>query len=60
MALGRACGVAEGDGPVSGCVVAELLLSWIDWVEVEAQGFPELMEELRRLRGAVMLALMIS
>ena len=28
--------------------------SWVRWVEHEARGFPELMEDLRRLRGAVM------
>jgi hypothetical protein len=34
----------------------ELLLTWIEWVEVEVRGFPDLMEELNRLRGAVMVA----
>ena len=29
-------------------------LSLLEWVEVELQGFEELLEELRRLRGAVM------
>ena len=35
---------------------AELLMSWFDWVEVEAQGIDDLVEGLRRLRGAVMKA----
>jgi len=35
---------------------AELLLSWFEWVEVEAQGFPDLLEGLCWLRGAVMKA----
>ncbi len=35
---------------------AELLLTWLEWVEVEIQGFEDLMEELHRLRGAVMAA----
>jgi hypothetical protein len=35
---------------------AELMLSWFEWVEVEAQGFPDLLEGLGRLRGAVMKA----
>ena len=30
------------------------LLSWLEWVEVELQGFDDLVEDLRRLRGAVM------
>jgi hypothetical protein len=41
---------------VSECAVAELLLSWIEWVEVEVRAFPEVMERLRLLRGAVMVA----
>ncbi len=32
---------------------AELLLSWFEWVEVEALGCPALLEGLCRLRGAV-------
>jgi hypothetical protein len=36
--------------------LASLLLTWIDWVEVEVLGFPELLERMRRLRGAVMTA----
>jgi hypothetical protein len=36
--------------------MAELLLTWIDWVEVEVRGFPEMVERLERLRGAVMVA----
>ena len=35
---------------------AELLLSWFEWVEVEVRGFPDLLEGLCRLRGAVMKA----
>ena len=34
----------------------ELLLTWLEWVEVEVQGFEDLVEELQRLRGAVMVA----
>ncbi len=34
----------------------ELMLSILEWVEVEAQGFPDLVEGLCRLRGAVMKA----
>ena len=36
--------------------MTELLLTWIDWVEVEVRGFDHFVEELRRLRGAVMVA----
>ena len=32
------------------------LLSWFEWVEVELQGFEDLVEQLRLLRGAVMTA----
>ena len=35
---------------------AEVLLSILEWVEVEARGFPDLLEGLCRLRGAVMKA----
>ena len=35
---------------------AELLLSWFEWVEMEVRGFPDLLEGLCRLRGAVMKA----
>ena len=35
---------------------AELLMSIFEWVEVEAQGVPDLVEGLCRLRGAVMKA----
>jgi hypothetical protein len=35
---------------------AEVLLSILEWVEVEVRGFPDLLEGLRRLRGAVMKA----
>jgi len=35
---------------------AELLMSWLEWVEVEAQGVDDLVEGLHRLRGAVMKA----
>jgi hypothetical protein len=34
----------------------EGLLSWLEWVEVEARGFDDLVEGLQRLRGAVMVA----
>ncbi len=34
----------------------ELLLTWIEWVEVEVRGIDHFEEELRRLRGAVMVA----
>jgi len=37
-------------------VEAELLMSWFEWVEVEAQGVDDLVEGLHRLRGAVMKA----
>ena len=30
------------------------LLSWLEWVELEVQGFDDLVEDLRLLRGAVM------
>ena len=33
---------------------AELLMSIFAWVEVEVLGFPDLLEGLSRLRGAVM------
>jgi hypothetical protein len=33
-----------------------LLLTWIEWVEVEVQGIDHFVEELHRLRGAVMVA----
>ena len=35
---------------------AELLLSWFEWVEMEVRGFPDLLEGICRLRGAVMKA----
>ena len=35
---------------------AGLMLSWLEWVEVEARGCPELLEGIGRLRGAVMKA----
>lgn len=35
---------------------AELLMAIFAWIEVEAQGFPDLLEGLSRLRGAVMKA----
>jgi len=35
---------------------AELLLSWFEWIEVEAVGEEDLLEGLRYLRGAVMKA----
>ena len=34
--------------------LASLLLTWIQWAEVEVQGFEDLVERLRLLRGAVM------
>ena len=36
--------------------MVEVLLTWLEWVEVELQGFDDLVEELHRLRGAVMVA----
>jgi hypothetical protein len=39
---------------------AELLMSWIEWVEVEAQGVDHLVEGLHRLRGAVMKAAVVA
>jgi hypothetical protein len=33
-----------------------LLLSWLEWVEVEIGKFPDLMDSLHLLRGAVMTA----
>ena len=39
---------------------AEVLLSWFEWVEVEARGFPDLLEGLARLRGAVMKATAVA
>jgi hypothetical protein len=33
-----------------------LLLSWLEWVEVEVGRFPDLMDSLHLLRGAVMTA----
>ena len=33
-----------------------MLLSWFEWVEVEARGVPRLLEGLDRLRGTVMKA----
>jgi hypothetical protein len=48
---------AREDGMVGeGCLgdgTARLLLSWIEWVEVEAWGWPDLMERIERLRGTV-------
>ena len=31
--------------------MAGLLLTWIEWVDVEVRGFPGLLEDLRRLKG---------
>ena len=46
---------AMGEGrPEDG--MATLLLSWIDWVEVEVRGFPDQVDEMEKLRGAVMVA----
>ena len=39
---------------------AELMLSIFEWVEVEALGFPDLLEGLCRLRGAVMKAAAVA
>jgi hypothetical protein len=39
-------------GGVEGAV--SLLLTWFEWVEAEVRGFPDLVEELHRLRGQVM------
>ncbi len=36
--------------------MTELLLTWIEWVEGEVRGLPDLLEEMCRLRGAVMVA----
>ncbi len=36
--------------------MVEVLLTWLEWVEVELQGFEDLVEELHGLRGAVMVA----
>jgi hypothetical protein len=33
-----------------------LLLTWLEWVEVEVGRFPDLVERVRLLRGAVMTA----
>ncbi len=33
-----------------------LLLTWIEWVEVEVQGYDDLLEGLARLKGALMAA----
>ena len=41
--------------PGAGAAV-ELLLTWIEWVEVETRAFPDVMERRRLLRGAVMVA----
>ena len=34
--------------------MAELLLTGLEWIGVEIQGFEDLVEKLHRLRGAVM------
>lgn len=39
-----------------GVGTVELLLTWLEWVEVEIAGFSELMEDLQRRRGALMVA----
>ena len=39
--------------------MTELLLTWIEWVEVEVRGIDHFVEELRRLRGAVMVAAVV-
>ena len=31
-------------------------MSWFEWVEVEVGAFPDVMERMRLLRGAVMVA----
>jgi hypothetical protein len=38
------------------CAAAELLLTWLDWVGVDVRGWPDLVEEIERLRGAVVIA----
>ena len=35
---------------------AELLMSWMHWVEMEVQGYDDLLEGLSRLKGALMAA----
>ncbi len=35
---------------------AELLMSWLEWVEMEVQGYEDLLEWLSRLKGALMAA----
>ena len=50
--------------PMGACVppcgldvgAAALLLTWVEWCEVEVQSFPDLVERMWRLRGAVMAA----
>ena len=44
-------GLEEGMAGLGG---AAGILTLLEWVEVELEGFPELVEELRMLRGAVM------
>ncbi len=39
---------------------AQLLLTWIEWVEAEVWGYPSLLEGLYRLRGAVMVAAVVG
>ncbi len=40
--------------------MAELLLTWIEWVEVEMRGIDHFVEELHRLRGVVMVAAVVG
>ena len=48
-------GLEEEMAALGGAEVAAAgLLSWLEWVELEVQGLDELVEDLRRLRGAVM------
>ena len=35
---------------------AELLMSWLEWVEMEVQGYEGLLEGLSTLKGALMAA----
>ena len=44
------------DGGRGAGAAVELLLAWIEWLEVEAQGVDHFEEKLRRLRGAGMVA----
>ena len=63
MRLGERCGGSLHDlvdemrsGELGAEAAAAVLLSIIEWVEVEVQGFDDLIEGLQRLHGAVMTA----